>query len=77
MRGDWSQNGGAPVGQRLGAEELRIDDGHDGHGHAGVRQVDAADAAIVLQSNRKEVLIGEVFGVAGRLERGHCELVRL
>ena len=59
------------------SEALGVDDGDDGHLHAGVGKINAADAAIVFGGNAQVVLVRELLGVASWLQRGHLEGVLL
>ena len=59
------------------AEEIRVEGRNNGHLHAGIGEVDTADAAIVFSGHAQEVLIAELLGVTGGLERGHHVLILL
>ena len=71
----------APVGSieivraGLSADAVGVDHGYDGHGHARIREVNTANHTIVLERHCEEVFVRELVGVAGRLQRGHHELV--
>ena len=64
------------VGRHV-AEEIWVEGRNNGHLHAGIGEVDTANAAFVLSGHAQEVLIAELLGVAGGLERGHHELILL
>ena len=74
---DRLKHGGVPVARGPGTEALWVDFGDDGHGHLSVREVDAANAALVRKHHTQVVGVLELGCVAGRLQRGHLELVRL
>lgn len=60
---------------RLEAEASRVDQGNNGHGHAAVWQVDAADTSLVLDKHTQEVIVCDALGVRGSLNASHHELV--
>ena len=66
-----------PVRGRDETEALGVNDGDDGHLHAGVGEINTADAAIVFCGDAQVILVGELLGVAGWLQRGHLEGVLL
>lgn len=66
---------GVPVIWGLETEAVRVDERHDSHLHLGVRQIHAADAAVVLGAHAEVVLAAELLGVAGWLQGCHHELV--
>ena len=57
----------------LEAEAGGVDEGYDGHGSAAVGEISAADAAIELNEDAEEVLVGDFPGVAGGLDASHHE----
>ncbi len=60
---------------RLEAETCRVDQGDNGHGHAAVWQVDAADTSLVLDKHAQEVIVCDFLTVRGSLNASHHELV--
>ena len=66
-----------PVGGRDISKALGVDDGDDGHLHAGIGKINTADAAFVFGGNTQVVLVRELLGVASWLQRGHLEGILL
>ena len=66
-----------PVGGRDISKALGVDDGDDGHLHAGIGKINTADAAFVFGGNAQVVLVRELLGVASWLQRGHLEGILL
>jgi hypothetical protein len=64
-----------PVVRRLEAEASWVDERNDSHLHAAIREVNAADTALVLALNAESVGVLDVLGVASWLNTGHHELV--
>jgi len=60
---------------RLEAEALGVDQGNNGHGLAAVGEIDTADAAVILDEDAEEVLVGDSLRVAGSLHTSHHERV--
>ena len=48
---------------------------HDSHRHAAIWKIDTADAAIELNKNAKEVLVGDALGVHCCLDTSHHECI--
>ena len=51
-------------GRRLEAETLRVDQRNDGEGCSAIGQVDAANAAVILDKDAQEVLVSDALGMA-------------
>ena len=61
--------------RQLEADEVGVDEGHDGQRHARFRQVGAASASIVAKLAHQVVIVRDVRSVAGRLDGTHHKLV--
>ena len=62
-------------GRRLEAETLRVDQRNDGEGCSAIGQVDAANAAVILDKDAQEVLVSDALGMASRLDTCHHEAI--
>ena len=62
-------------GRRLEAEALRVDQRNDSEGCSAIGQIDAANAAVILDKNAQEVLVCDLLGMASSLDACHHEAI--
>ena len=62
-------------GRRLEAEALRVDQRDDSERRSAIGQIDAANAAVILDKDAQEVLVRDALGMTGRLDTCHHEAI--
>lgn len=59
----------------LETEACGVHQRDDSEGHAAIREIDTADATVILDLHAKVVIIRDFLGVAGSLDTSHHESV--
>ena len=60
---------------RLEAETGWVANGDNCEWSAAIREIDAANTALVLDQDTEEILVGDLLAVASRLNSSHHELI--